>query len=125
MNQNGVLRGPRFLLAAQLLGWACESSAPVLVFPSAKLRHRGGDVFVARTSYPLFFPPPAWRNYIWLAFVRLTDPVVRLVRFITPAELPDVLVLVFAFFWLMAARLSLLALLASLNLLPTIAAGGG
>ena len=72
-----------------------------------------------------FFAPPDWKNYIWRAFVRVTDPVVRLVRFVTPAELPDVLVLVFAFFWLMAARLALLALLASLNLLPTIAAGGG
>ena len=72
-----------------------------------------------------FFAPPDWKNYIWRAFVRLTDPIVRLVRFITPAVLPDVLVLVFAFFWLMAARLALLALLASLNLLPTIAASGG
>jgi uncharacterized protein YggT (Ycf19 family) len=72
-----------------------------------------------------FFAPPDWKNYIWRAFVRVTDPVVRLVRFVTPAELPDVLVLVFAFFWLMAARLALLALLASLNLLPTIVAGGG
>ena len=72
-----------------------------------------------------FFAPPNWKNYIWRAFVRVTDPVVRLVRLITPAVLPDVLVLVFAFFWLMAARLAILALLASLNLLPTIAAGGG
>ena len=72
-----------------------------------------------------FFAPPDWKNYIWRAFVRVTDPVVRLVRLITPAVLPNVLVLVFAFFWLMAARLALLALLASLNLLPTIAAGGG
>ena len=72
-----------------------------------------------------FFAPPDWKNYIWRAFVRITDPVVRLVRLITPAVLPDLLVLVFAFFWLMAARLALLALLASLNLLPTIAAGGG
>jgi uncharacterized protein YggT (Ycf19 family) len=72
-----------------------------------------------------FFAPPDWKNYIWRAFVRITDPAIRLVRFVTPAELPDVLVLVFAFFWLMAARLALLALLASLNILPTIAAGGG
>jgi hypothetical protein len=43
----------------------------------------------------------------------------------TPAELPDILVLVFAFFWMMAARLALLALLASLNLLPVASAGGG
>ena len=72
-----------------------------------------------------FFAPPTWKNYIWRAFVRITDPVVRLVRLITRAVLPNVLVLVFAFFWLMAARLALLALLASLNLLPAIAAGGG
>ena len=72
-----------------------------------------------------FFAPPDWKNYIWRAFVRITDPVIRLVRFVTPAELPDVLVLVFAFFWLMAARLALLALLASLNLLPTVAVAGG
>jgi uncharacterized protein YggT (Ycf19 family) len=73
----------------------------------------------------LFFAPPDWKNYIWRAFVRITEPAVRLVRFVTPAELPDVLVLIFAFFWLMAARLALLALLASLNLLPTVAVAGG
>jgi hypothetical protein len=39
--------------------------------------------------------------------------------------LPDLLVLVFAFFWLMAARLALLALLASMDLLPATSAGGG
>jgi uncharacterized protein YggT (Ycf19 family) len=72
-----------------------------------------------------FFAQPDWKNYIWRAFVRITDPVVRLVRFMTPAELPDILVLVFAFFWMMAARLALLALLASLNLLPVASAGGG
>jgi uncharacterized protein YggT (Ycf19 family) len=72
-----------------------------------------------------FFAPPDWKNYIWRAFVRITDPVVRLVRLMTPAELPDILVLVFAFFWMMAARLALLALLASLNLLPVASAGGG
>lgn len=72
-----------------------------------------------------FFAPPDWKNYIWRAFVRITDPVVRLVRLMTPAALPDFLVLVFAFFWLMVARLALLALLASLNLLPTIAGGAG
>jgi uncharacterized protein YggT (Ycf19 family) len=71
-----------------------------------------------------FFAPPDWKNYIWRAFVRITDPVVSLVRLITPAVLPSVLVLVFAFFWLMVARVALLALLASLNLLPTVAAGG-
>ena len=90
------------------------------------------NFFIAGVMYSMlgriilsFFAPPDWKNYIWRAFVRITDPVVRLVRLITPAVFPDFLVLVFAFFWLMAARLALLALLASLNLLPTIAAGGG
>jgi uncharacterized protein YggT (Ycf19 family) len=72
-----------------------------------------------------FFAPPDWQNYIWRAFVRITDPVVRLVRFITPAVLPDLLVLVFAFLWLMAARIVLLAVLGNFGLLPTIAATGG
>ena len=72
-----------------------------------------------------FFAQPDWKNYIWRAFVRITDPVVRLVRFMTPAELPDILVLVFAFFWMMGGRLALLALLASLHLLPVGSAGGG
>ncbi|HLA03588.1 MAG TPA: hypothetical protein VJ019_12565 [Aestuariivirga sp.] len=72
-----------------------------------------------------FFVNPNWKNYIWRAFVKLTDPVIRLVRFVTPAVFPDVLVLVFAFFWLMAARIVLLVVLGNFGLLPTIAATGG
>jgi hypothetical protein len=47
------------------------------------------------------------------------------VRFVTPAVFPDVLVLVFTFFWLMAARVLLLVVLGNFGLLPTIAAAGG
>ena len=72
-----------------------------------------------------FFVAPNWNNYIWRAFVKVTGPVVRLVRFITPAVFPDVLVLVFGFFWLMAARVVLLVVLGNYGLLPTIAAAGG
>jgi YggT family protein len=38
-------------------------------------------------------------------FRRITDPVLKLVRFITPAVVPNGLVMVFAIIWLMAARM--------------------
>jgi uncharacterized protein YggT (Ycf19 family) len=59
-----------------------------------------------------------WGNYIWRAFVRLTDPFVKVVRVITPASVPALLVLIFTFLWLMLARALLYVLLARLNLLP-------
>lgn len=38
-------------------------------------------------------------------FRTVTDPVVKLVRLVTPAVVPDGLVIVFTLFWLMAARM--------------------
>lgn len=38
-------------------------------------------------------------------FRRITDPVLKAVRFITPAVVPNGLVMVFAIVWLMAARM--------------------
>jgi uncharacterized protein YggT (Ycf19 family) len=96
-----------------------------LVLPSAEL-------IIAAVMYSLlgriilsYFAPPDWKNYIWRAFVRITDPVVRLVRFITPAALPDILVLVFAFFWMMAARAWPSCPARQPGPLPTTSAGGG
>jgi len=71
-----------------------------------------------------FFAPPNWQNYIWRAFVMITNPVVRPVRFLTPAILPDLVVLIFAALWLMLFRIGLFAMLASLALLPTISNSG-
>jgi uncharacterized protein YggT (Ycf19 family) len=68
-----------------------------------------------------FFAPPNWANYIWRAFVRITDPVVKLVARITPAIVPPPLVLVFATLWVMLARIGVFALFGSLGLLPQIA----
>jgi uncharacterized protein YggT (Ycf19 family) len=65
-----------------------------------------------------FFAPPDWRNYIWRAFVRLTEPVVKAVRAVTPSLLPDPVVLVFTAFWLMLARLALFVGLGTIGLLP-------
>lgn len=58
-----------------------------------------------------FFFPPGSRNYIFLAFVRLTDPVIAVVRPITPHAVPYLLVLVFATLWLLVLRFALLAVL--------------
>jgi len=58
-----------------------------------------------------FFFPAGSRNYIFLAFVRLTDPVLAAVRPITPRSVPFLLVLVFATLWLLVLRFVLLALL--------------
>lgn len=73
------------------------------------------------------FVPADWQNYIWRAFVRITEPVVRAVRFVTPAILPLPVVVIFSVLWLMLLRLALVALLGGLGLLPDLsgAAGGG
>ena len=69
-----------------------------------------------------FFAPPGWKNYIWRAFVRITDPAVQLTRFITPQALPDVVVLIFAVLWIMLLRIALFAILANLDMLPKVSA---
>lgn len=67
-----------------------------------------------------FFVPPDWKNYIWRAFVAITDPVVKATRLITPQVLPHVVVLIFAVLWLMLLRIGLFAFLANLDLLPKV-----
>lgn len=52
-----------------------------------------------------FLFPPDSRNYIFRAFVRLTDPIVALVRPITPAAVPHLLLLVFAAIWMLVLRI--------------------
>lgn len=67
-----------------------------------------------------FFAPPDWKNYIWRAFARITEPAVRATRLLTPEVLPNVLVLIFAILWLMLARIALFVVLGNLGLLPTV-----
>ncbi len=66
-----------------------------------------------------FFIPPESTNYIWRAFVRLTEPVLRAVQFVTPLAVPHMLVLLFAATWLLALRVVLLLFFASIGMLPT------
>ncbi|MCC6947322.1 MAG: YggT family protein [Bradyrhizobiaceae bacterium] len=58
-------------------------------------------------------------NYIWRFFVRVTDPVVRLVRYVTPLDVPHVVVLLFAAVWMFMLRVALLLLLFALGIAPT------
>ncbi len=52
-----------------------------------------------------FLFPPDSKNYIFRAFVRLTDPVLAVVRLITPAAVPHLLLIVFAAIWMLVLRI--------------------
>lgn len=72
-----------------------------------------------------FFVPAGSQNYIWRAFVRITEPVLSVVRLTTPAVLPTIVVIVFSILWLMLLRLALVALFGSLGLLPDLSGASG
>jgi len=67
------------------------------------------------------FMAPDSKNYIYRAFVRITDPVLKPVRFITPAAVPYMIVLIFAALWTLVLRFALLVALA--GTLSPVAAG--
>ena len=69
------------------------------------------------------FAPPGWQNYIWRAFITITEPAVRLVRWITPAGVPDVLLLIFTILWLMILRMAFFVGMGHVGLLPTVTGG--
>ncbi len=65
-----------------------------------------------------FFVPENWDNYIWRFFRLITDPFVKVVRFVTPQVLSHTVVIVFAVLWTMAIRLVFLVALLNLGLAP-------
>ena len=69
------------------------------------------------------FVPEDWDNYIWRAFVGMTQPVVNVVRAITPAIVPVKIVLLFALIWLLIVRIVFFWVMLSVGLAPV--AGGG
>ena len=71
-----------------------------------------------------FFVAENWDNFIWKFFTRFTDPVVLIVRRITPAALPQPVVLAFTALWLLTARVGLVIVLLELGLLTTARAEG-
>lgn len=68
--------------------------------------------------------PENWDNYIWRAFKTLTDPVARVVRYVTPDTLGHPIVLIFASLWLMVIRVAYLLVLIGLGLAPGGNPGG-
>ncbi len=70
------------------------------------------------------FVPENWDNYIWRAFVRITEPVVRPVRFLTPHIVPPRMVLLLAAVWVFFLRLVLFVVLAAQGMAPVIAPAG-
>ena len=68
--------------------------------------------------------PAGWNNYIMRAFVAVTDPVVSVVRFITPHAIGLPLVLVFGALWLMLLRVALFLAMARYGVAPTAGGGG-
>lgn len=88
------------------------------------------NYFLAALMYTLIgrfamslFAPPDWDHYIWRAFLRLTDWVVRLAGWITPRLVPPPLLMLVAAFWLFVLRLVLALGFALTGLAPRLAAG--
>ncbi len=67
-----------------------------------------------------FFATPEWKNYIWRAFLRISDPAVGFVRSMTPAVVPHIILLVFTFLWLMVIRIAWFMFLGGQGLLPAV-----
>ncbi len=70
---------------------------------------------LARLVLGLLVPAQS-TNYIWRWFVRLTDPLLRLVSFITPMTLLVGIVVALAFIWVLVARLALYVLFTRLGM---------
>jgi hypothetical protein len=65
------------------------------------------------------FVPENRDNFIWRGFKLITDPVLKLVRFVTPNTLTGLVVIVFGVLWIMLIRLVYLVALINYGLAPT------
>lgn len=62
--------------------------------------------------------PPESPNYIWRFFVRVTDPFVALISFVTPKAAVPVVVWLFGVVWLFWLRVGLLYLFLVMGAVP-------
>ena len=76
-------------------------------------------MLLGRLVLSFFFPPTA-ENVLWQAFVRITDPALNAVRFITPRTVPLPVLLIFAAIWVLVIRHALKTVLTLYGLAPTI-----
>jgi uncharacterized protein YggT (Ycf19 family) len=75
---------------------------------------------LGRYILSLFFPPDS-DKVIWRVFCQITDPILKLVRLVTPALVPMPLLNLFAIVWLFLARFLLFYIVRMLGLLPAAA----
>jgi uncharacterized protein YggT (Ycf19 family) len=76
---------------------------------------------IGRFALSFFFPAGS-TNPIFRAFVWITEPVVRMVRFVTPRVVPHLAILIFGALWMLVARFALL--LAFVDRLTAAPSGG-
>src|SRR3546814_15235806 len=75
---------------------------------------------VARFGLSLFVSRD-WPNYIWRFFLRLTDPVLAAVGWVTPSFVHGIFMPLGAVFWLVLLRIALWIALRALDLAPRLA----
>lgn len=76
-------------------------------------------MLIGRLILSFFFQPTA-ENVLWRAFVRLTDPAVSVVGFITPRAVPLPILLIFAALWVLVIRQAMKVILTLYGLAPTL-----
>ncbi|MDP3545734.1 hypothetical protein ACJ4V0_09565 [Phreatobacter sp. HK31-P] len=74
---------------------------------------------VGRYILSLLFKPDS-DKVIWRVFAQVTDPVLRSVRTITPAIVPNGLVMIATIFWLVILRMLWLLIAAMFGFLPKV-----
>ncbi len=62
---------------------------------------------IGRYVLSLLFKPDS-DKVIWRVFAQITDPILKFVRSLTPAIVPNGMVMIFSVFWLMLVRIALL-----------------
>jgi len=67
-----------------------------------------------------FFVPEDWDNYIWQAFNRITTPVVRVVRYITPLAVAHMWLLILAAVWIHLIRIAFTLVMVQFGLAPFV-----
>jgi uncharacterized protein YggT (Ycf19 family) len=72
---------------------------------------------MGRYVLSLLFKPDS-DKVIWRVFAQVTDPFLRFIRILTPAVVPDGVVMLFSIFWCVLFRILLLVVAVMLGLSP-------
>jgi uncharacterized protein YggT (Ycf19 family) len=76
---------------------------------------------LGRFLLSLVFAPDS-QQVLWRVFVQITDPFLKVARFVTPQIVSLHLLVLFAALWTMLARIGLFMTLAAIGLRPTVGA---